>query len=83
MLFAANLTDTWYFTFPLASLSHALEISDFGEIDFAVGEFVAGGYKMQGNVGMRFGFDMTVSHFFSSLTSTVDMLESLTCVAGT
>ena len=58
---AVNVTDTWYFTFPLASKSYALEIAGFGEVAFGVGEFVAGGYEMQGNVGMRFGFDMTVS----------------------
>jgi hypothetical protein len=53
MYLATNLTDTWYFTFPLRALSYALEISNFGEIEFGVGAFVAGGYEMQGNVGMR------------------------------
>jgi hypothetical protein len=53
MYLATNLTDTWYFTFPLRSSSYALEISGFGEIEFGVGAFIAGGYEMQGNVGMR------------------------------
>ena len=53
MWLATNLTDTWYFTFPLKALSYALDISNFGEIEFAVGAFVAGGYEMQGSVGMR------------------------------
>ena len=82
ILLAANLTDTWYFTFPLASRSYALAIDGFGEVDFAVGEFVAGGYHMQGNVGMKFGFDMAVSSFFSTFVSPIDMLERLTCFVG-
>lgn len=53
MFLATNLTDTWYFTFPLRSSSYALEVSGFGEIEFGVGAFIAGGYEMQGNVGMR------------------------------
>ena len=75
ILLAANLTDTWYFTFPLASRSYALAIDGFGEVDFAVGEFVAGGYRMQGNVGMKFGFDMSVSLAYLSSTSTVNLFE--------
>ena len=56
------MTDTWYFTFPLGrSLSYALEIANVGEVQFGVGAFIAGGYDMQGHVGMEYGFDMSVS----------------------
>ena len=56
----ANLVDTWYFTFPLDSLTYALDIADFGVVKFAYADEIAAGYNMKGHVGMNYGFDMSV-----------------------
>lgn len=50
---------------PAFGYSFVYEIDDMMNVTLATGFEVAGGYDMKGEIGMTYGFDMTVCFHFS------------------
>ena len=63
---STSLSKSWQFTWPFYELqaSHPFKIAGMLSINLGYADEIAGGYTLNGSVGMTYGFDMRVSEDF-------------------
>jgi hypothetical protein len=67
-MYLSKVANTWQFQVPLPLVSTAIEVEFHGlTITLFVGWEIAGGYVLDGNIQITYGFDMTVCGDLPSL----------------